>query len=64
MAKTTRPKAPAKPKRQGQGQVRQAKAGEAPKAKQAAAGPPRQPGVERRKNHPPAGQERPHAASS
>src|SRR5208283_2723165 len=52
MAKTTEPqgakpatKAPSK-KKTG------SKAGETPKAKQAAAGPPRQPGVERRKNHP------------
>jgi large subunit ribosomal protein L9 len=52
MAKTTdtraaasKTKAPAKSKPQ-------AKAAGAPKGKQAVAGPPRQPGVERRKNHP------------
>ncbi len=52
MAKTTdtraaasKTKAPAKSKPQ-------AKAAGAPKGNQAVAGPPRQPGVERRKNHP------------
>jgi len=53
MAKTTKPKgatpaakAPSKKKKTG------SKAGDTLKAKQAAAGPARQPGVERRKNHP------------
>ncbi len=53
MAKTTKPhgatpaaKAPSKKKKTG------SKAGDPLKAKQAAAGPARQPGVERRKNHP------------
>jgi large subunit ribosomal protein L9 len=52
MAKTTNPKA-AKPKAKAQdGSKTQGKSGDSPKTKKAVAGPPRQPGVERRKNHP------------
>jgi large subunit ribosomal protein L9 len=54
MAKTTETNA-AKPKKASKATVKartQAKAGEAGKAKSEAAGPPRQPGVERRKSHP------------
>jgi large subunit ribosomal protein L9 len=52
MAKTTDAKAAA-PKTKAPAKSKpQAKAAGAPKGKQAVAGPPRQPGVERRKNHP------------
>jgi large subunit ribosomal protein L9 len=50
MAKTNTSKT-AKPKAQGKAKP-QARGGDASKTSQAAAGPPRQPGVERRKNHP------------
>ncbi|MGC8640928.1 MAG: 50S ribosomal protein L9 [Isosphaeraceae bacterium] len=52
MAKTTTSKA-AKPKARAKAGARTSgKAGDASRTKQAVAGPPRQPGVERRKNHP------------
>ncbi len=52
MAKTTKPQS-AKPAAKAASKKKTpSKAGETPKAKQAVAGPPRQPGVERRKNHP------------
>ena len=52
MAKTTKPQA-ARPAAKAPSKKKTgSKPGETLKAKQAAAGPPRQPGVERRKNHP------------
>ena len=52
MAKSTKPQG-AKPAKKAPSKKKTgSKAGETLKAKQAAAGPARQPGVERRKNHP------------
>ena len=52
MAKTTETRAAASKTKAPAKSKPQAKAAGAPKGKQAVAGPPRQPGVERRKNHP------------
>ena len=52
MAKTTKPQGAAPAAKAPSKKKSGSKAGDTPKAKQAAAGPPRQPGVERRKNHP------------
>jgi large subunit ribosomal protein L9 len=52
MAKTTETRAAASKTKSPAKSKPQAKAAGAPKGKQAVAGPPRQPGVERRKNHP------------
>ncbi len=53
MAKTTQTKGPKAKTTTAPGKTRsQAKAGESGKGKSAPVGPPRQPGVERRKNHP------------
>jgi large subunit ribosomal protein L9 len=52
MAKTTKSPAAAAVSKAAPKKRAASKAGETPKTKKAAAGPPRQPGVERRKNHP------------
>jgi large subunit ribosomal protein L9 len=52
MANTSNPKAGKAKTKASAGVKAQGKSGDSPRSKQAVAGPPRQPGVERRQNHP------------